>query len=101
MFNYQAKITEKEIQKRREREEFFMEGIRLSHERKEKLKKIDQIKQRKLNVRQLAHYKMYQSLNLFILNVKNTQDLKNVGVPEKYCKEIERKCSAVDVKFSH
>ncbi|KAJ3227634.1 Cilia- and flagella-associated protein 45 [Clydaea vesicula] len=62
-----AQIAEKEANKRKEREEFFMEGIRLAKERKEKLLKIEQTKQRKI------------------------QELKSLGVPQKYCSEIEKK----------
>jgi hypothetical protein len=45
-----AQIAEKELTKRKDREEFFMEGIRLAKERKEKLDKIEQIKARKIGV---------------------------------------------------
>ncbi|KAJ3092107.1 Cilia- and flagella-associated protein 45 [Quaeritorhiza haematococci] len=62
-----SQITEKFEDKRKDREEFFMEGIRLAKERKEKNQKIEQIKQRKV------------------------QELTNLGVPEKYCKEVARK----------
>ncbi|KAJ3177449.1 Cilia- and flagella-associated protein 45 [Geranomyces variabilis] len=62
-----AQISEKEAIRRKEREEFFMEGIRLAKERSDKAKKIEQIKERKL------------------------QELASLGVPTKYCKEVERK----------
>ncbi|KAJ3125011.1 Cilia- and flagella-associated protein 45 [Nowakowskiella sp. JEL0407] len=62
-----AQITEKEAARRKSREEFFMEGVKLAKERMEKISKIDHIKERKI------------------------QELRNVHVPEKYCKEIERK----------
>ncbi|KAI9205363.1 coiled-coil domain-containing 19 [Polychytrium aggregatum] len=62
-----AQIKEKEEARRRERVDFFMEGVRQAQERTEKKKKIDQIKERKI------------------------QELRGLGVPEKYCKEIERK----------
>lgn len=45
-----AQIAEKELTKRKDREEFFMEGIRLAKERKEKIDKIEQIKARKIGV---------------------------------------------------
>ncbi|KND02810.1 uncharacterized protein SPPG_01891 [Spizellomyces punctatus DAOM BR117] len=63
----QAQIAEKEALRRKQREEFFMEGVRLAKERAEKVNKIEHIKERKL------------------------QELVSVGVPEKYCKEVERK----------
>ncbi|KAH6566542.1 hypothetical protein BASA62_006638 [Batrachochytrium salamandrivorans] len=61
-----AQIKEKELSRRKTREDFFLEGIRLAHERSEKKFKIDQIKSRKI------------------------QELRGMGVPEKYCSEIER-----------
>lgn len=66
-FYGQTQIAEKEAARRKEREEFFMEGIRLAKERKEKIAKIEQIKARKI------------------------ADLQKMGVPPKYCAEIERK----------
>ncbi|KAJ3297195.1 Cilia- and flagella-associated protein 45 [Borealophlyctis nickersoniae] len=62
-----AQISEKEQNRLKAREEFFMEGVRLAQERGEKAKKIGQVKMRKI------------------------QQLRGLGVPEKYCKEIERK----------
>ncbi|KAJ3203700.1 Cilia- and flagella-associated protein 45 [Entophlyctis luteolus] len=62
----QAQIRQKEALKKKQREEFFMEGVRLSQERLDKTNKIDQIKDRKI------------------------QELRNIGVPQKYCKELER-----------
>ncbi|KAJ3006942.1 hypothetical protein HKX48_009384 [Thoreauomyces humboldtii] len=62
-----AQISEKEAIRRRQREDFFMEGIRLAKERSDKAKKIELIKERKL------------------------QELTSLGVPTKYCKEVERK----------
>ncbi|KAJ3100916.1 Cilia- and flagella-associated protein 45 [Phlyctochytrium planicorne] len=61
-----AQIREKEVVRRKAREEFFIEGVKKAAERNEKKHKIDQIKDRKL------------------------QELRLIGVPEKYCKEIER-----------
>lgn len=46
----QAQIREKELNKRKAREEFFSEGVRLATERGEKAKKIDAIKERKIQV---------------------------------------------------
>ena len=60
-------IVEKEQVKKKEREETFMEGIRRLKEEQEKLKKLEAIKERKLN------------------------ELRALGVPEKYCGEIKRK----------
>ncbi|KAI8851627.1 tumor suppressor, Mitostatin-domain-containing protein [Chytridium lagenaria] len=60
-------IREKEIVRRKGREEFFLEGVKQAGERNEKKNKIDVIKDRKL------------------------QELRSIGVPEKYCKEIQRK----------
>ncbi|KAJ3195344.1 Cilia- and flagella-associated protein 45 [Irineochytrium annulatum] len=65
-------IKEKEIGRRKVREEFFKEGIRQGVERREKRDKIGQIQERKL------------------------QELRAIGVPEKYCIEIERKMHPSD-----
>ncbi|KAJ3394019.1 Cilia- and flagella-associated protein 45 [Entophlyctis sp. JEL0112] len=46
----QAQIRQKEALKKKQREEFFMEGVRLSQERLDKTNKIDQIKDRKIQV---------------------------------------------------
>jgi hypothetical protein len=46
----QQQIREKEISRRKAREDFFMEGIRLAQERAEKKHKIDAIKNRKIQV---------------------------------------------------
>ncbi|TPX53827.1 hypothetical protein PhCBS80983_g06154 [Powellomyces hirtus] len=62
-----AQISEKEQIRKKQREEFFMEGIRLAKERNDKAQKIEQIKERKL------------------------QELASLGIPTKYCKEVERK----------
>ncbi|KAK5671086.1 hypothetical protein BDV3_004767 [Batrachochytrium dendrobatidis] len=61
-----AQIQEKEQNRRKTREDFFLEGIQLAHERTERKNKINQIKARKI------------------------QELRAIGVPEKYCNEIER-----------
>ncbi|KAJ3276655.1 Cilia- and flagella-associated protein 45 [Terramyces sp. JEL0728] len=61
-----AQIREKELAKQKSRDEFFLEGVRLGQERAEKKHKIDAIKNRKI------------------------EELRNMGVPEKYCSEIER-----------
>ncbi|KAJ3417111.1 Cilia- and flagella-associated protein 45 [Chytridiales sp. JEL 0842] len=63
----QAQIREKEQLRRKARDEFFLEGVKQAQERAEKHSKIEQIKDRKL------------------------QELRMIGVPEKYCKEIQRK----------
>ncbi|KAJ3229531.1 Cilia- and flagella-associated protein 45 [Chytriomyces hyalinus] len=68
----QTQIREKEALRKKQREEFFMEGVRLAQERLEKKNKIDQIKERKI------------------------QELRNIGVPQKYCQEIERQVSSTD-----
>jgi hypothetical protein len=47
----QQQIREKEQSRRKAREDFFMEGVRLAQERDEKKHKIDAIKQRKIQVR--------------------------------------------------
>ncbi|KAJ3009837.1 UNVERIFIED_CONTAM: hypothetical protein HDU68_002464 [Siphonaria sp. JEL0065] len=49
-----------------------MEGVRLASERLDKKNKIDTIKDRKI------------------------QELRSIGVPLKYCKEIERQVNATD-----
>lgn len=46
----QAQIREKELARRKAREDFFMEGVRLAQERAEKKHKIDSIKERKIQV---------------------------------------------------
>ncbi|KAJ3356807.1 Cilia- and flagella-associated protein 45 [Entophlyctis luteolus] len=56
----QAQIRQKEALKKKQREEFFMEGVRLSQERLDKTNKIDQIKDRKI------------------------QELRNIGVPQNF-----------------
>lgn len=48
----QAQIRDKEIARKKSREDFFLEGIRLAQERNEKKSKIDAIKERKIQVRQ-------------------------------------------------
>ncbi|KAJ3031539.1 UNVERIFIED_CONTAM: Cilia- and flagella-associated protein 45 [Siphonaria sp. JEL0065] len=68
----QAQIREKEALRKKQREEFFMEGVRLASERLDKKNKIDTIKDRKI------------------------QELRSIGVPQKYCKEIERQVNATD-----
>ncbi|KAL2918300.1 hypothetical protein HK105_202227 [Polyrhizophydium stewartii] len=70
-----AQIKGKEECRRKGREDFFLEGIRLAHERKEKKDKIDQIKNRKI------------------------QELRAMGVPEKYCSEIERQVHMTSKHF--
>ncbi|KAI8999233.1 tumor suppressor, Mitostatin-domain-containing protein [Gaertneriomyces semiglobifer] len=60
-------IEEKETLVRQARNEFFMEGARLSKERREKAEHLEQIKLRKL------------------------EELRSLGIPEKYYREIERK----------
>ncbi|KNE54681.1 hypothetical protein AMAG_00639 [Allomyces macrogynus ATCC 38327] len=63
----QRQISEREALLKKARDDFFMEGIHLEAERREKKAKIDGIRARKL------------------------AELKTLGVPEKYCKEVERK----------
>ncbi|KAI8928622.1 tumor suppressor, Mitostatin-domain-containing protein [Entophlyctis helioformis] len=70
-----AQIKEKEEIRRKSRDEFFLEGIRLAHERLDKKTKIDQIKSRKLS------------------------ELRGMGVPEKYCSEIERQVRTTSKHF--
>jgi hypothetical protein len=62
-----AQIQEREGSKKKEREDFFNEGARLEAERLDKRKKINSIRERKLT------------------------ELRSLGIPEKYCKEVERK----------
>ncbi|KAJ3338966.1 Cilia- and flagella-associated protein 45 [Gonapodya sp. JEL0774] len=63
----QAQISQREHLKKKAREDFFKEGERLAREREEKRKKLEAIKERKLS------------------------ELKGLGVPMKYYKEVERK----------
>ncbi|TPX50058.1 hypothetical protein SeMB42_g00426 [Synchytrium endobioticum] len=62
----QAQIKEKEALRLKDRQEFFKEGERLAALRDEKKKKVDRVKERKIEA------------------------LRQIGVPDKYCKEIER-----------
>ncbi|TPX37019.1 hypothetical protein SmJEL517_g00804 [Synchytrium microbalum] len=62
----QAQIKQKEILRGKDRQEFFKEGEKLAALREEKKKKVDRVKERKI------------------------ESLRQIGVPEKYCKEIER-----------
>lgn len=65
-YEIKAQIAEKEALRRKEREEFFVEGLKLNEKQLEAKKRLEGIKERKLS------------------------ELRTVGVPEKYCKEIER-----------
>lgn len=49
-FEVQAQIREKEQLRKKNREDFFLEGVRLAQERNEKKSKIDAIKERKIQV---------------------------------------------------
>ncbi|XP_038065130.1 cilia- and flagella-associated protein 45-like [Patiria miniata] len=60
-------IRQKEQLKVSERHSFFEEGVRLNEEARARRSKLDAIKQKKLD------------------------ELRNAGVPEKYCKEVERR----------
>jgi len=46
----QAQIKEKELLRKKNREDFFLEGVRMAQERNEKKAKIDAIKERKIQV---------------------------------------------------
>lgn len=46
----QAQIKQKELDRRKARSDFFMEGIKMREERKERKQKIDDIKNRKISV---------------------------------------------------
>ena len=67
---------QKEEIRRKERTDFFMEGVQLSAERLEQKKRINAIKGRKLS------------------------ELRALGVPEKYCNEIARKMANEKETFS-
>ncbi|KAI9098279.1 tumor suppressor, Mitostatin-domain-containing protein [Phlyctochytrium arcticum] len=69
----QSQIAEKEATRRKQREDFFMDGVRVAKEQAEKAKKIESIKIRKL------------------------RELQAVGVPSKYCREVERKVHVAGV----
>lgn len=69
-------ILHKEEIRRKERTDFFMEGIQLSAERLETKKRLNAIKDRKLS------------------------ELRGLGVPEKYCNEIARKMANEKETFS-
>ncbi|KAJ3046952.1 Cilia- and flagella-associated protein 45 [Rhizophlyctis rosea] len=72
-----SQILEKESHRLKARQDFFMEGVKQAVERADKIKKIDGIKHRKL------------------------QELRGLGVPEKYCKEIERQVHVEHRTFSN
>ncbi|XP_033641506.1 cilia- and flagella-associated protein 45-like [Asterias rubens] len=63
-------IREKEQLKVAERHSFFEEGVRINEEARARRNKLDSIKQKKLS------------------------ELRNAGVPEKYCAEVERRIDA-------
>lgn len=65
--NLQKQIRENELVRIKERKAFFEEGVKLDDEAKARRAKLDDIKRKKL------------------------QELKNAGIPDKYCAEIERK----------
>lgn len=69
-------IKEKRVNREKEREDFFREGVRLAQERTEKKHKIDSVKGRKID------------------------ELRSVGVPSKYCTEVEKKAYNIHEKFS-
>lgn len=65
--NLQRQIRENELVRIKERKAFFEEGVKLDDEAKARRAKLDDIKKKKLN------------------------ELRNAGIPDKYCAEIERK----------
>ncbi|XP_070551420.1 cilia- and flagella-associated protein 45-like isoform X2 [Ptychodera flava] len=68
-------IREKEQLKIADRNAFFEEGIKLDEEARARRAKLDEIKMRKL------------------------AELRNAGVPEKYCAEVERRINAPNVSL--
>ncbi|XP_002738957.1 cilia- and flagella-associated protein 45-like [Saccoglossus kowalevskii] len=66
-------IREKEQLKIADRDSFFEEGIKLDEEARARRAKLDEIKKKKLD------------------------ELRNAGVPEKYCAEVERRINAPTV----
>ncbi|KAJ1509457.1 Cilia- and flagella-associated protein 45, partial [Coelomomyces lativittatus] len=74
LYNQELKqqILQKEEQKKKEREDFFIEGIHQEISRQDQRKRIQGILERKL------------------------RNLRAIGVPEKYCKEVERKMIALE-----
>jgi hypothetical protein len=72
----QSQIRDKEEGRHRVRQDFFMEGLRLAQERVEGKKRLEAIKQRKIG------------------------ELRAVGVPEKYCREVERQINHTKAMFS-
>ncbi|XP_065920650.1 cilia- and flagella-associated protein 45-like [Dysidea avara] len=69
-------VQDTEQQKINARKAFFEEGIKLDQEAKERRQKLDAIKQRKL------------------------QELRDAGIPEKYCAEVSRRITAPPSSFS-
>lgn len=65
--NLQNQIRENEIVRIKNRKAFFEEGVKLDEEAKARRAKLDDIKRKKLT------------------------ELRNAGIPDKYCAEIERK----------
>ncbi|XP_077985522.1 cilia- and flagella-associated protein 45-like [Glandiceps talaboti] len=68
-------IREKEQLRIAERNSFFEEGIKLDEEARARRTKLDDIKRKKLG------------------------ELRNAGVPEKYCAEVERRINAPNVSL--
>jgi Ni/Co efflux regulator RcnB len=69
-------IKEKEQDRVTARKSFFEEGLRLDQEARDRREKLNQIKLRKL------------------------QELRDAGVPEKYCAEVSRRIYAPPATFS-
>lgn len=71
-----GQIRQKEQETIQERKSFFDEGIRLDQEARERREKLNQIKMRKL------------------------QELREAGIPEKYCAEVSRRINGPPATFS-
>ena len=71
-----GQIRQKEQETIQERKSFFDEGIRLDQEARERREKLNQIKMRKL------------------------QELREAGIPEKYCAEVSRRINGPSATFS-
>ena len=70
LFQVRKQVKSKEEERLQVRREFFEEGIKLDQEAKDRRKKLDEIKMRKL------------------------QELKDAGIPTKYTAEVSRRLHA-------
>jgi hypothetical protein len=87
----QAQIREKEIARRKGREEFFHEGVRLAQERQEKKSKIDAIKERKIQVIRSFHFRNYAKWEFQANTVMKLID-KSIAISLFFLNELKNIC---------